>query len=246
MKTAKLFTPMLGLLLFAGCSKQPAAKIEASKTNVKVGETIQFTNETEDGVTFEWDFGDGTDSDDREPSKSYTKPGVYTVEMTAYSKKKKKKDRDDVDITVTEPDNSVFLGIHEVDSYFSEVFCENGWGGYNSGNRFFNLIIKEGSNGNEIIIDNLANLGINDVVATVKKSSSFGVEVTEFSVAPGQTLVDHNGRTWTYSLGGITGEYSSGFGNPNCRNFTVNLFRAEVCGGYTSNFTFYDYSEACN
>lgn len=239
MKTAKLLAPMLGLLLFAGCNKQPAAKIEASKTNVRVGESIQFTNETEDGETFEWDFGDGTDSDEREPSKTYTKPGMYTVEMTAYSKKKKKKDQDEIDIVVTQPDNAIMVGTYAVESYFSESWCDNGFSNYDSDYHSYEIVIRAGTKDNEILIDNLGNLGINNVRATVTKISGSGFEMLDFKVVTGQVLKDSQGRTWSYSSNDITGNYTSGFGMT-CFTFYVSLDRTETCGGFSNDYYFSD------
>lgn len=44
---------------------------------------IVFTNETEDGDTYLWDFGDGTTSTDESVSHEYAAAGDYTVKLTA-------------------------------------------------------------------------------------------------------------------------------------------------------------------
>ncbi|WP_295125800.1 PKD domain-containing protein [uncultured Chitinophaga sp.] len=47
--------------------------------------TAIFNNTSSGGVTFEWDFGDGSPvSTDVYPEHIYTTPGTYTVRMTAY------------------------------------------------------------------------------------------------------------------------------------------------------------------
>ncbi|HYG52971.1 MAG TPA: PKD domain-containing protein [Flavobacteriales bacterium] len=46
-------------------------------------ETVVFTNTTTGGVSYLWDFGDGTTSTAFSPSHTYTAFGTYTVTMTA-------------------------------------------------------------------------------------------------------------------------------------------------------------------
>ncbi|MCF1192322.1 PKD domain-containing protein [Mangrovimonas sp. AS39] len=44
--------------------------------------TVVFTNTSDLGVTYEWDFGDGTISTEENPSYTYSEPGEYTVILT--------------------------------------------------------------------------------------------------------------------------------------------------------------------
>ena len=45
--------------------------------------TLQLTN-TGRGASFLWDFGDGTTSNERSPSHTYTEPGEYAIRLIAY------------------------------------------------------------------------------------------------------------------------------------------------------------------
>lgn len=45
--------------------------------------TVNFVNESSNGITFEWDFGDGSTSTEENPSHTYTEAGVYTVTLSA-------------------------------------------------------------------------------------------------------------------------------------------------------------------
>ncbi len=45
--------------------------------------SIQFTNYSDGGTSFIWDFGDGYSSTDRNPVHTFDDPGVYTVTLTA-------------------------------------------------------------------------------------------------------------------------------------------------------------------
>ena len=55
-----------------------ADKTEACGTPV----AIKFTNSSTNATTYKWDFGDGSNSTDKEPSHDYTKAGTYTVKLT--------------------------------------------------------------------------------------------------------------------------------------------------------------------
>lgn len=47
------------------------------------GQTVTFTNFSEDADEFEWDFGDGNTSDEEDPVHTYDSDGTYTVTLTA-------------------------------------------------------------------------------------------------------------------------------------------------------------------
>jgi PKD repeat protein len=49
-----------------------------------VPHTVQFTDLTSlDPTSWEWDFGDGSGSEEQNPQHTYTEPGTYTVSLTA-------------------------------------------------------------------------------------------------------------------------------------------------------------------
>lgn len=45
---------------------------------------VEFASISQDGRAFLWDFGDGTSGTEREPSHTYTQPGVYAVHLTVF------------------------------------------------------------------------------------------------------------------------------------------------------------------
>lgn len=77
-------------IAFAGCSKNPTACFDVSKTKAAVNESITFTSSCSKNMhDCQWDFGDGTKSTDANPSHSYSVAGNYTIKMMVMTKKNK-------------------------------------------------------------------------------------------------------------------------------------------------------------
>lgn len=80
----------LTLILFS-CHKTtppnpPTASFSVDLTDPEVGQTVFFTNNSENGDQYEWDFGDGTGTSDMNPTHSYTATGAYDVKLTVTSR----------------------------------------------------------------------------------------------------------------------------------------------------------------
>jgi hypothetical protein len=83
----RIITLFLALPLFLiSCQKTPEAFFHIDSSDPEVGEKILFMNDSHNADRFEWDFGDGTISNDRSPIHIYTGTGTYTVTMIAISK----------------------------------------------------------------------------------------------------------------------------------------------------------------
>lgn len=84
---------LITLIALAGCKKAkynladlpPTVKgfFTISNTELNIDEAIQFTNQSENAESFTWDFGDGTTSTEKDPTKTYSNPGTYTVTLKA-------------------------------------------------------------------------------------------------------------------------------------------------------------------
>jgi PKD repeat protein len=81
----KKFLPIIAIipLLFSGCEKEPYADFQVSASVVEIEEIVYFTNLSHNANYYEWDFGDGTISSQRNPSHQYSADGIYTVSLTA-------------------------------------------------------------------------------------------------------------------------------------------------------------------
>jgi PKD repeat protein len=60
-----------------------APSVTANFSNTNNGQTFNFTNTSTNGVTYSWDFGDGSNSTSASPSHTYNVGGTYTVCLTA-------------------------------------------------------------------------------------------------------------------------------------------------------------------
>lgn len=69
---------MVLCLFLAACTSKEVS-FTYSPDTPRAGESIKFTNHTAEGEKWEWNFGDGTSSSSKNPSKIYKKPGTYTV-----------------------------------------------------------------------------------------------------------------------------------------------------------------------
>jgi PKD repeat protein len=84
MKKIIYISLVLPFILFS-CEISPRAYFSASPGNPVVGEEVWFTNESDNAVSFEWDFGDGYISNDPDPVHSYTASGTYDVVLKVWS-----------------------------------------------------------------------------------------------------------------------------------------------------------------
>ncbi|RMG32089.1 MAG: PKD domain-containing protein [Bacteroidetes bacterium] len=58
----------------------PAAEFSANRGPAPL--TVQFTNLSQSGTEFLWEFGDGNTSTEQNPTHTYETPGLYTVSLT--------------------------------------------------------------------------------------------------------------------------------------------------------------------
>lgn len=65
---------------------QPLAEFEAYPREARnLKQTIKFMNNSINASTYQWDFGDGHTSKDKNPSHIYQEPGIFTVSLWVWS-----------------------------------------------------------------------------------------------------------------------------------------------------------------
>jgi len=87
-------TLWLLVILLAACAR-PIADFAVQGEDRTAPSEIEFVNKSEEAERYEWDFGDGTKSDEASPSHRYRSSGNYTVILRAkkgnkYREKKRK------------------------------------------------------------------------------------------------------------------------------------------------------------
>jgi hypothetical protein len=89
-KSIKIVSLLFVLLSFIACDNSDdyvsnQNELFAKYTYVKESTPgkVSFINTSSNADSFEWDFGDGTTSTIKNPIKTYTQTGEYTVKLTA-------------------------------------------------------------------------------------------------------------------------------------------------------------------
>lgn len=83
---------LLLIFILTGCYKEPVASFSSSATNIILGESVTFTNTSQDMDHCEWLFGDGGQSTKVSPTYTYKATGTYEVTLRVFSKKDMKGD----------------------------------------------------------------------------------------------------------------------------------------------------------
>jgi PKD repeat protein len=108
-------------IILSSCHKSVETPIPQSSFSVdnvepEVGQAVFFTNNSVNGYTYEWDFGDGYISNDENPTHVFTSTGTYEVLLTVTSSGGDT-DHSSIVITVTVPT----LLVIEVREYYSDA-----------------------------------------------------------------------------------------------------------------------------
>lgn len=91
----------LFILIIPGCYKEPVASFKPSSTSIILGESITFTNTSQDMDRCEWLFGDGGQSTKTSPTYTYQATGTFVVTLRVFSQKDIKADVATASITVS-------------------------------------------------------------------------------------------------------------------------------------------------
>lgn len=86
----KKLLPIICMLVLCGCNKSnynPADDKQPipSFTYEAYGTTVRFINYSQNSNYYEWNFGDGKRSNDRDPYHTYTKSGNYKVTLKVFN-----------------------------------------------------------------------------------------------------------------------------------------------------------------
>jgi PKD repeat protein len=90
METIKFKLALAGIItiVLASCTKEPSPDFSFDNNNATVPVTVNFTNQTTDGESYSWNFGDGGVSTEGNPSHLYTTAGEFYITLKATNGKK--------------------------------------------------------------------------------------------------------------------------------------------------------------
>jgi PKD repeat protein len=111
----KLYLFFVVPLFIVSCSKAPQSNFYIEINKAKVGSEVFFINTSENAESYEWDFGDGTYSMDKNPVHIYKTIGTYNVTLSAFSNRKES--RSMLSLTVVEPTLLVVEVLEYYDGY---------------------------------------------------------------------------------------------------------------------------------
>ncbi|SHK14831.1 PKD domain-containing protein [Reichenbachiella agariperforans] len=116
---------VLGLALFSAC-KDDAESVpdyrvafSVSNENPQAGEEVTFTNASTGGDSFEWTFGDGGTSGDKNPVYTYEESGAYTVTLMVDGFEELSATKD---ITVGDPVPVIMMSVETIEAGAEVVF----------------------------------------------------------------------------------------------------------------------------
>lgn len=88
MNRSILFTAITSVILVTACDKDddkdpPVASFNINPESTEVGVTVNFQSTCQNATAFEWNFDDGSNSTEENPSHVYTAGGSYLVRLKA-------------------------------------------------------------------------------------------------------------------------------------------------------------------
>ncbi len=96
---------LLALALWPGLdleAQKNTCNFSVEKNWVRIPDGIRFTNLSASAKSFEWDFGDGTKSGEKDPVHFYSKSGIYHVSLRANFGKKTREHKMKIEVKAPE------------------------------------------------------------------------------------------------------------------------------------------------
>jgi hypothetical protein len=147
----KYFLLLSIALIFASCGPKVTADFRVDKTEVQVGQAVQFTTvANEDEAWFHWEFGDGSSSRESSPSHVWSKAGTYKVTLHLTNFGGDRWDNGDTTITVIGY-NYGFINHWAITESYTTDSCGNN-------NKLYNITIRPGNEADEVWVDNFGDV----------------------------------------------------------------------------------------
>ncbi|MFK8045372.1 MAG: PKD domain-containing protein [Crocinitomicaceae bacterium] len=149
MKTYALIVLGIICYLFMSCKKEgPEASFTTKNDTYELKKSIQFQNESKNGLTYYWNFGDGEFSELKNPGHTYSEIGEYIVTLQVTGAKKTTPVEFSKKILITstgEQNDLIFANTHWVADSITDLYynCSNQANDNSSNNVNYELIFKD-------------------------------------------------------------------------------------------------------
>jgi len=161
--------------VLVSCSTKPVASFQQNKTEVTVGEPVQFTSTSSDAYYYHWKFGDGSSSRLPNPVHTYTQAGYYDVRLHVSTKGGDSwNTTDPVPVTVWGY-NQYFTGQWNVWETDTTDLCGNP-------SHPYILDVRKGNQADELILSNLGDFFNTDIRAVAVENNPDKLEINESDV----------------------------------------------------------------
>ena len=90
------------IILIQGC-KVPVASFIFCPKSVEVGDTVYFQSNCLNAIAYDWDFGDGTGSTEKNPRYIYQTVGEFSVVLVVYNQNNSDKTSETITVSQSNP-----------------------------------------------------------------------------------------------------------------------------------------------
>ena len=113
--------PALALMAFAACDRDEKYDLTAAdpipeiSVKERSGDEVTMGNASRNAAAYLWDFGDGSQSTEKEPTHMFELPGTWKVQFTAFSEGYIKAGIDSLEVTIEGGTGEVdtFIGVYD-------------------------------------------------------------------------------------------------------------------------------------
>ena len=211
--------------------QQPIADFTASSTAIKVGETITFTNQSQNATSYLWEVS-GTTSTNVDFSATFNNEGVYTVSLTATNGVESASKSISVSVT---KDGGNTGGDSWDDFIYPTVNLSNKAGSHQGVALYTELCQANGFNSIEDFVKNSCLTIAKKLYYTVEEANAHGLRNIDYNLTDGGSLSAKGGNPpsifITFDVNHIV-SFSTQYGNDAAITEVLGVLCHELVHGY--------------
>ncbi len=170
----KIILLCVAIAMLASCGKKPESSFTSDKTEISLGQAVQFNSTSTEAYYYHWKFGDGTSSREANPLHTFTKSGDFNVMLHVSNKGGDRWDNSYLHIKVNGY-NSALLGNWAATGNYSSTGC-------GTDNQIYTMNIRGGNQSDELIVSNFVDFFSFDVKGTSVYGNSNKIEFSQNNI----------------------------------------------------------------